>query len=459
MIFVIYNLVMILFSFIYMFLKRHSKLIFFIQNVLNSFIALFIFIKKFFFNIILTDLFGVHLVLDETSIYFILLNAIVFFGISLKGVEDRIFTFLLSTTLFSLNLLFLSYDLFNLYVMIELVSLLTFLLIVYGRKILQYWAALKYIILGSLGMSLYLFGTAMVYRLNHSFSVHDIKYVPIIALSLMIIGLMIRSGVFLLSIWQAHAEAETVVSAILSGVVVKTGVYALLRIAEFSNSEYVVSYFGAISAVFGASLAFLSNDYKKLLAYSTFSQVGIILSSFQTAPLYSLAHGVFKSWLFLLGDDLPTRKINEIKRLNINVWIFLILASFSISGLPGTSGYIKNLVLKNVPFVIKLLLEIAFIGTCASFVRFFFIKVGNFEKRINPHYVFFLSISTTLGVLFFNIEFVTKSILTFLIGIFVHLILYNKFKVKKFVLEDLEISLVISIILMVVISWLMLLQQ
>ncbi|MCD6267721.1 MAG: cation:proton antiporter, partial [Thermotogaceae bacterium] len=293
--FVIYNLIMILFSFIYIFLKRYSRSIFLFQNVLNFFIALLIFIRKFSFNIVLMDLFGVHLILDEISMYFILLNAIVFLGISLKGVEDETLIFLLSTTSFSLNLLFLSYDLFNLYVMIELVSLLTFLLIVHGRKISQYWAALKYIILGSLGMNLYLVGVAIVYRSNYSFSIQDVKNIPTIALSLMLTGVMIRSGVFLFSMWlpQAHAEAETVVSAVLSGVVVKTGVYTLLRLATFSKSEHIVSYFGAVSAVLGVIFAFLSDDYKKILSYHTLSQVGIILSSFKTAPLYSLAHGVF----------------------------------------------------------------------------------------------------------------------------------------------------------------------
>jgi len=458
---VIYNLIMILFSFIHVFLKRYSRSIFLFQNVLNLSIALLIFIKKFSFDIALMDLFGVHLILDEISMYFILLNAIVFLGISLKGVKDKTLIFLLSITSFSLNLLFLSYDLFNLYVMIELVSLLTFLLIVHGRKISQYWAALKYIILGSLGMNLYLVGVAIVYRSNYSFSIQDVKNIPTIALSLMLTGVMIKSGVFLFSMWlpQAHAEAETVVSAVLSGVVVKTGVYTLLRIATFSKGEHVVSYFGVISAVLGVIFAFLSDDYKKILSYHTLSQVGIILSSFKTAPLYSLAHGVFKSWLFLLKDDLPTRKVSEIKRLNFDTWIFLILASLSISGLPGTSGYIKSLVLKNVPFISKILLEIAFVGTCASFAKFFFIKIGKSKNRMTFHHIFLLTVSTILGILFFDVKYVFSSILIFSAGIFIHLIMHGKFKVRKIVLEELEVSLSMIIILTVVISWLMFLQR
>ncbi len=452
---------MILLSFIYTFSKRSHRLLFIFQNALNLSIAFLIFMRECSFSITLVNLFGIHLVLDEVSRYFILLTALVFMGVSFRGVNDRNLTFLLSVTMFSLNLLFLSYDLFNLYVMIELVSLLTFLLIVHGKKISQYWAALKYIILGTFGMNLYLVGVAIVYRFNYSLSVQDVKDVPLIASSLMIVGIMIRSGVFLFSMWlpQAHAEAETVVSAVLSGVVVKTGVYALLRIIPVSNRENIVSHFGAISAVLGVVFAFLSDDYKKILSYSTLSQVGIILSSFKTAPLYSLAHGIFKSWLFLLKDDLPTRKVKEIKKLDFTSWLFLILASLSISGLPGTSGYVKGQVIEHVPLISKILLEIAFVGTCASFAKFLFMKVGGAESKKIYHHIFLLTVSTILGVLFFNEKYIFSSILIFLIGISVHLIAHGKCKLKKIVLEDLEVSLPILVILTVVISWLMYLQR
>ncbi|MCD6551801.1 MAG: cation:proton antiporter, partial [Thermotoga sp.] len=91
------------------------------------------------FDLMLTGEFGVHLLLDHTSYYFLFLTALVFLAVFTKKMSANLSNLLL-VLLGTLNLTFVSADLFNLYVTIEAVSLLTFLLVVEGGKKVQYWS-------------------------------------------------------------------------------------------------------------------------------------------------------------------------------------------------------------------------------------------------------------------------------------------------------------------------------
>jgi multicomponent Na+:H+ antiporter subunit D len=103
-----------------------------------------------------------------------------------------------------------------------------------------------------------------------------------------------------------HSSVSSEISALLSGIAVKTGLYALLRLRPALGNHFeVVPFFAVISAILGVIFAFHEKHYKRILAYSTLSQIGYILIAPETGIFYVFAHGIFKSWLFLGADLLP----------------------------------------------------------------------------------------------------------------------------------------------------------
>ncbi|AJG41535.1 cation:proton antiporter [Thermotoga sp. RQ7] len=434
MIFLFYNFFLVALGIVLLSLKRKAPVW---MVWINFLFILGVVFGNYRFDLTLTGEFGVHLLLDHISHYFLLLTALVFLAVFTRKMSVNLSNLLL-VLLGVLNLTFVSADLFNLYVTIEAVSLLTFLLVVEGRKKVQYWSAFKYLILGTIGMNVYLTGVAILYAENGTLSISGLSENPFAA-SLITSGLLLRAGVFLFSMWlpQLHSEAETVISAILSGVVVKSAVYGLLRMEEIVNWE-LIEYFAIFSALSGAVLAFLSRDYKRTLAYSTLSQIGIVLVSPITAPVYSLAHGVSKSWLFLLKDELPGRNTEEWERLDFWTWLSLALASLSIMGFPGFSGFSKNMVLLEIHGWEKLLMEIAFAGTAATFWRFLmkpFVFSG--QGRIKPYSVILAASSVVIGIFFANWKSSLESVLLIGSGLLVHL-LFRRCRIERYPLEDFD---------------------
>ncbi|PLV59842.1 cation:proton antiporter [Thermotoga sp. KOL6] len=435
MIFLYYNFFLISLGIVCLSLKKKvPKWITFV----NLSFVLGIILFNYRFDITFTGEFGVHLLLDQTSRYFLLLSALVFTAVFMKGMSSTL-SGLSSILLGILNLAFVSYDLFNIYVVVEAVSLVTFLMIVEGKRKIQYWSAFKYLVIGTVGMNLFLIGVAILYSENGTLSISDISRVSPLASSLILVGLLLRSGVFLFSMWlpQVHAESETVVSALLSGVVVKSTVYGLLRVQNIVNWQ-VVKDLALFSAIFGAVLVFLSKDYKRMLAYSTLSQVGIILVSPITAPVYALAHGISKAWLFLLKDDLPGRDVTKWKKISFQVWFFLAIATLSIMGLPGFAGFVKILVLDQLQSWEKFVLELAFIGTAASFWRLL-LKTPDFSKQkfLGFYNLVLLVSSVLVGISYAEWNESFETILSMGIGFLIHLG-FNRYKIDKYPLEDFE---------------------
>jgi len=433
-IFLVYNFLIISLGIIFLFLKMKTPGWIVLVNFL--FIVTMV-IFGYRFDLVLTGNFGVHLLLDQTSYFFLILTAVVFLAVFTKNMSYSLSNLML-ILLGTLNLAFVSYDLFNIYVTVEVVSLITFLLVVEGKKKIQYWSAFKYLILGTVGMNLYLIGIGVLYAENGTLSISDISKVNSFASTLVATGLLLRAGVFLFSMWlpQVHSEAETPVSAVLSGVVVKSAVYALVRLEHVVNWD-VVKIFAIFSALSGVLFAFLSKDYKRILAYSTLSQIGIVLVSPATAPVYALSHGISKAWLFLLKDDLPERDVTKWKKLDFWTWLSLSMASLSIMGLPGLAGFSKNLVLEQLHGWEKMLMKLAFVGTAASFWKFL-LKPFEFKKKLPGMYnpVLFAT-SLTIGLYFASWGKALESFFLTGAGLLVYF-LFKNVRIEKYPLEDFE---------------------
>jgi hydrogenase-4 component B len=188
------------------------------------------------------------------------------------------------------------------------------------------------------------------------------------------LGFGVKAGVFPLHVWlpSAHANAPSHVSAIMSGVAIKLGIYGILRFSGWlpvpAAAGWVVIGFGAASALLGIVFAFAQNDYKRLLAYCSVENIGVILIGLGAALLaaahgdaawgrLALAgallhvwnHGAFKSLLFLgAGSVLHATGTREMSRLGglwqVMPWTagLFALGAVAVSSLPPLNGFVSE---------------------------------------------------------------------------------------------------------------------
>lgn len=201
--------------------------------------------------------------------------------------------------------------------------------------------------------------------------------VPIIFI-LSFVGFGIKAGFMPFHFWlpQAHPIAPTVLSAFLSGVIIKTGIYGMLRIYLFIKpvpewAGWFILIISIISAIFGVWYALAQHDIKRLLAYHSIENIGIIgigigigfigsannlpaveVLGFGGALLHTLNHAIFKSLLFIgsgvVYQNLGTRNIELmgglVHRAKYIALLFLI-GSVAISGVPPFNGFISEFII------------------------------------------------------------------------------------------------------------------
>ena len=126
------------------------------------------------------------------------------------------------------NAVFVCADLISLYVALEVIGIAVFLLIAYPRTDRSIWIALRYLFVSNTAMLFYLLGAALVYQHSRSFAFTALQTAPMDAIALLFVGLLTKGGIFISGLWLplTHSESETPVSALLSGVVVKSGIFS-----------------------------------------------------------------------------------------------------------------------------------------------------------------------------------------------------------------------------------------
>jgi multicomponent Na+:H+ antiporter subunit D len=163
----------------------------------------------------------------------------------------------------------------------------------------------------------------------------------------------------------------------MSGVVVKAGIFPLLRCALIlEDLDPLIRLLGVLTAIFGVSYAVFEKDSKRMLAFSTIVQLGFILAAPPVSGFYTLTHGLVKSSLFLLVGVLPSRNFKELQQQAIpnSLWIAIVIASFSISGFPLLSGFgAKALTMKNLLPWQEVAINLAAVGTAIATAKFIFL--------------------------------------------------------------------------------------
>lgn len=284
----------------------------------------------------------------------------------------------------------LSRDLFNLYVLMDLSSLLGLVLIGTGRRVPAVWAGLRYLVLTEVGVSLYLFGVGLVYGKMGTLSITalaagrpDLSDPSLaVGVGLLLAGAAVKAGVFVLGLWlpQAHGQAPTEVSVLLSGIVVKVGVVAMARLGEAFPVGEVLLVLGVLTGFGGLAYALWERDLKVFLGFSTVSQLGYMLMGLGLgagtgALLYAVAHGLFKGLLFLgAGEGVEgagRRGIPDLAgRLSVPVVGALAVGTWAIVGLPPLAGFAaKGALAQSAPAWAKGVFIALGLGTAASFSR------------------------------------------------------------------------------------------
>jgi multicomponent Na+:H+ antiporter subunit D len=428
-----------------------------------------IFIQKTSLTLKLLDNFGVTLMVDELTGYFVLTNAIVTIAVLIYCWQSNKTAFFYAQTIIvhgSVNAAFACVDFVSLYVALEVSGIAAFLLIAYPRSDRSIWVALRYLFVSNTAMLFYLVGAVLVYKASHSLSFAGLKDAPPEAIALIFLGLLVKGGVFVSGLWLplTHSESETPVSAMLSGVVVKAGVYPLVRCALMVEEVApIVQFFGVATAILGVSYAVFEKDSKRMLAFHTVSQLGFILAAPAVGGLYALAHGTVKSALFLIAGNLPSRNFKELqtKSIDSNIWIVLVIASLSISGFPLLVGFgAKVLTLKNLLPWQAIIMNVAAVGTAISFAKFIFLPKGDGSKVSSG---FWLAISILLGGLFatnafyfeaYTIENIVKALITIAVGWLAYGFIFKHFSIKlPRVLEQFEHLTGFMVLMLIPLFW------
>ncbi len=437
-----------LIGFIIYLLPRLDKYLALAATIISLVYSLLLFSQSSPITLNLLDNYGVKLVADQLSAYFILTNALVTMAVIFYNWESSKTAFFYAQAIIlhgSINSVFVCEDFISVYVALEVISIAAFLMIAYPRSDRSLWVALRYLFISNVAMLFYLIGAVLVYKANNSFAFAGLKDAPPEALALIFMGLLVKGGIFVSGLWlpMTHSESETSVSALMSGVVVKAGIFPLLRCALILDDlDVLIRLFGVLTAIFGVSYAVFEKDSKRMLAFHTISQLGFILAAPVVSGFYTLTHGLVKSCLFLLAGVLPSRNFKELQQQSIpnSLWIALVVASFSISGFPLLSGFgAKALTMKNLVPWQEIMINLVAVGTAISFAKFIFLPHAGGESKQKLTIGFWTAIILLLTALFlsnavyveaYNLPNIIKALAVIGAGWWLYLGVFKKLSLK-----------------------------
>lgn len=402
-------------------------------------------------NMQLLNNFGVTLSADTLSGYFILTNALVTAAVILYCWQKGKSAFFYTQAIIlhgSVNAVFICADFISLYVALEVIGIAAFLLISYPRTDRSIWVALRYLFISNTAMLFYLIGAVLIYRTHQSFAFTGLEGAPAEAIALIFLGLLTKGGIFVSGLWLplTHSESDTPVSAILSGIVVKTGVFPLVRFAlQVEDVQPIVQLFSVCTALFGVTYAIFEKDTKRMLASSTISQLGFVLAAPAAAGFYALSHGVAKASLFLIAGNLPSRSFQELRKKPMakSMWIALAIAGLSISGFPLLVGFgAKVLTLKQLNGWEATVMNVAAVGTAIAFAKFLFLpfkEQQRTEEERERMASFWRAIAVLLGAVFlasslhlegYTVANLLKSLGKIGLGWLGYFLIFHKFTLK-----------------------------
>ncbi|MBS3816249.1 MAG: monovalent cation/H+ antiporter subunit D family protein [Candidatus Thermoplasmatota archaeon] len=328
---------------------------------------------------------------------------------------------------------FITRDLFNFTVYMEIASLAAIILVGSSSTTGSKFASFRYLMLYLLSSFFFIFSVGIIYVKTGYLNFHLIQQNLVmdteikVAISVAFTALIMKAGIFPLHFWlpEAHSKADTPVSALLSGITVKVPVFGMILFLMYTPIDFltvplmVVSF---SSIFFGIFMAIFQTNAKKLLAYHTVSQMGIVLLAISVldtyaAAHYAFAHALFKSGLFLgIGALASSHETKNLKSLSFRgsklLMLSFMILSLAIGGVsPLIGAFGKHEILTELSGITTYLLYAASIGTLLSFTKLNYElsspKKGDHEERHEflEKVIVFLLASSTIG---FGIHYYPK---------------------------------------------------
>lgn len=264
-------------------------------------------------------------------------------------------------------------DLFTLFVFWELMGLSSYVLVAFLKKT---WgpieAGFKYLIMSAIAGAFLLLSMAILYgftgTLNFallSASLRGIEFTPwlVILFGTLILGFGVKAAIVPLHTWlpDAHPEAPSPISALLSGIVIETGLYAMVRVLflvyEPSFFKMPIALLAVLTMTLGNVMALNQTDIKRMLAYSSIAQVGYMLVGLAAGTAYGVMglflhvfnHSMMKGMAFLAAGSIVheagTRDIKSLRgvgKMMPLTSLSLFIALLGLGGVPGTNGFISK---------------------------------------------------------------------------------------------------------------------
>ncbi|MFA5840074.1 MAG: proton-conducting transporter membrane subunit [Candidatus Margulisiibacteriota bacterium] len=320
--------------------------------------------------------------------------------------------------LIGMNAMVMLSDLFSIYIFLEIVAISSFILIAIKKDILALEGAFKYMMLSAIASVAMVAGLALLFMLagGTSFSaihaalaVSSNSIIAKIAIGLFVCGLFIKSGVVPFHGWlpDAYCSAPTAVSILLAGIITKiSGVYVLIRlvISVFGFSaplQNILMLAGIASILVGALAALVQSNFKRMLAYSSISQVGYIILglgcgtplAIAGAVLHFFNHATFKALLFTNAAALEQRldsvdmdKMGGVAQKMPITGLTSVIAFLSTAGIPPLSGFWSKFMIVLALWMAgnHLLAGIALLASILTAAYFLSMQRRVFFGKMNP---------------------------------------------------------------------------
>ncbi len=271
--------------------------------------------------------------------------------------------------------LVLTGDIFNMYVMVEIMTFAAVALTAfrnYKKGALE--SAFKYLVIGSVGSGFTLTGICLVYMQCHTLNMAQLSSIlanhltptTILALALIFIGFGVKSFMvpFHTPAADAYTTAPSSISMVFSGMVNKAGVYGMIRLMfvvfmmmDKTAMQILLAAFGTITMFVGVTMALAQHDFKRLLAFHSISQIGYVLAACGLGTalgvsgglFHAMNHTLFKGLLFLCAGAVyyatgttNLDKLGGLSKKMPKTAICFLIGAFSISGLPPFNGFVSK---------------------------------------------------------------------------------------------------------------------
>ena len=268
--------------------------------------------------------------------------------------------------------LVLSGDIFNMFVMVEILTFAAVALTAFRTKVYgALEAAFKYLVVGCMGSTAILTGVIMLYAQYHTLNLAQLaSLIPgsmnnatKLAFAFLYIGFSTKAFIvpFHPLAADAHGAAPAPVSVLISGVLTKSGIYGIIRLAYFlfqtmnlGTMQFWLVFLGSVSMFVCVTMALAQHDFKRLLAFHSISQIGYVLAAVglstalgASAGLYhAMNHTLFKGLLFLTAGAVlhetgttDLGKLGGLSKKMPHTTVLFLIGAASISGIPPFNGF------------------------------------------------------------------------------------------------------------------------